>query len=394
MSLEIMVGKVLRQLAKLTLVSAVLIVALRPAFAQTETVVHSFVTGGKKPDGSLPFLATLLRDKTGKLYGTTQSGGAHNQGSIYRISFNKKGKAVEKLLYSFDYTDGSEPYGGLIMDKSGTLYGTTVAGGTTGYGTVFKLTKKGVQTVLHSFGAPGSGDGYYPYQGVVMDAAGNLYGTTVQGGTFNWGIVYKISSSGVYSKVYTFGGAPDGGSPVAGLTIDGSGNLFGTTASGGIYSNSGTVYEITAAGAYSKLHDVDIYTGEGSVLWGGVVLDSAGNLYGTTTGTVFQLTPGGVYTVLYTFGSQAGDGSSCYAGLVMDSAGNLYGTTLYGGSAGNGTVFEVTGLGSEKVPYDFGGTPDGSYPYSALTIDPSGNLYGTSHYGGSAGLGAVFKVVP
>ena len=381
----------------LILVSAL---ATATALGQTETVVHSFT--GYPKDGQSPFLGTLVRDKTGKLYGTTEYGGAHQGGALFRISFSKTGKATEKLLYSFTYSDGKSPYGGVILDKKGNVYGTTAGGGASGYGTVFSWTKKGgVEKVLHSFsGPPGGGaDGAFPYAALVMDSKGNLYGTTVQGGTFGQGTVFEITSTGTYKVVYVFGGAPDGGGPVAGLTIDAAGNLYGTTASGGIYSNSGTIYEITAAGAYSKLHDFDIYTGEGAAPWGGVAVDAASNLYGATNATVYEWSPGGTLTVLYTFGKQSGDGSGCYSTLVRDAAGNLYGTTLYGGAStscqgGCGTVFEVTGPGAEKVLYSFTGTPDGNYPQAGLVMDPAGNLYGVTGFGGASGAGTVFKVVP
>ena len=378
---------------------AFLMVSGQNAQAQTETVLYSF--GSKNFDGQAPFLGTLVRDKTGKLYGTTEFGGAHSGGSVFRITVSKTGKVTEKLLYSFTYSDGKSPYGGVILDKKGNLYGTTAGGGASGYGIVYSLTKKGVQKVLHSFsGPPGGGsDGAFPYGALVMDSKGNLYGTTVQGGTFGQGTVFEISSTGIYRVLYVFGGAPDGASPVAGLTIDAAGNLYGTTASGGIHSNSGTVYEITAGGAYSKLHDIDIFTGEGSAPWGGVVVDAAGNLYGATNATVFQLSPAGIYTVLYTLGTQAGDGSGCFASLVRDATGNLYGATLYGGTSANcqggcGTVFEVTGPGAEKVLHSFTGNPDGNYSQAGLVMDPAGNLFGVTGYGGAHNAGSVFKVVP
>lgn len=396
MAKQKMIGMWGKSIAVLIMASVFGVASGSLAVAQTETVIHSFT--GYQKDGQLPFLSTLIRDKTGKLYGTTEYGGAHQGGSVFRISFSKTGKATEKLLYSFTYADGKSPFGGLVIDKSSNLYGTTAGGGANGDGTVFKLTKKGIQTVLHSFSG-GPGDGAGPYGSLVMDKSGNLFGTTVGGGTLGFGTVFEISSAGVYKVLYNFAGAPDGAGPVASLFMDKAGNLYGTTASGGTYSNSGTVYKITAGGVYTKLHDFDIFTGEGAAAWGGVILDAAGNLYGTTNETVFQLKPDGTFTVFYTFGSQAGDGSGCFSGLTMDAAGNLFGTTLYGGSSANcqggcGTVFEVTGPGAEKVLYSFTGAPDGNYSQAGLVMDPAGNLYGVTGFGGASGDGTVFKVVP
>ena len=190
-----------RALALIALLVSVTAVQL--ALAQTETVIHSFAAG---KDGAYPYLATLTQDKTGKIYGTTQHGGANGEGTVFRISFTKTGKVQEKALYSFTAAHGSVPFGGVILDKKGNIYGTTNSGGTSNNGAVFKLTKTGVETVLHSF-TNSPGDGAYPYAGLVMDLTGNLYGTTAHGGTSGNGTVFKITSAGVYSLLYCLGSA-------------------------------------------------------------------------------------------------------------------------------------------------------------------------------------------
>lgn len=212
------------------------------------------------------------------------------------------------VLYSFQCgTDGAHPYSGLIQDKFGDLFGTTYYGGTFGKGTVFELTAAGAESVLYDF--TGNTDGGYPSAGLVPDAHGNVYGTTVGGGTSGQGVVFKLSRAGAETVLYDFTGGSSGGSPDAGLAVDPQGNFYGTTVNGG-----------------------------------------ANGL-----GTVFKLTPSGVHSVLYSFVGT--DGANPEAGLVRDTAGNLYGTTLNGGASGHGVVFKVTVSGSESVLHDFAGSP-------------------------------------
>ena len=206
---------------------------------------------------------------------------------------------TESVLYSFgtgNVHDGKSPNGGLVMDASGNLYGTTAIGGTDHFGTVFKITPSGVESVLHSFGTGNVHDGKYPNGGMVMDASGNLYGTTVFGGTANKGTVFKITPSGVESVLHSFGTVHGTVFPHGGMVMDASGNLYGTTVFGGT-NNLGTVFKITPSGVASVLHSF----GTGNV-WqdpnGGMVMAASGNLYGTTSlggtdhsGTVFRITP-------------------------------------------------------------------------------------------------------
>ena len=331
-------------------------------------------------------------------------------------------------LYSFTGgAAGEYPNAGLAIDTQGNLYGTTFYGGwiskrrPVAYGTVFELAPTGAETVLHSFTR--YPDGRYPYAGLIMDAQGNLYGTTSQGGTGTCygprrgcGTLFKVAPAGDETVLYSFGGSPDGQYPYyGGLTMDAQGNLYGATVLGGKGTcfgpgrkrvhNCGTVFELTAAGSEKVLHT---FAGspDGWSPWGGVIMDANGNLYGTTSdggayggaygyGTVFKLTSTGTETVLHSFCSQSGcpDGANPSGGLLMDLEGNLYGTTLSGGAYGAGTVFELTPDGTETVLYDFTGGADG-IGAGGLIMGLQGNLYGTTVGGGAYGKGTVFEVTP
>jgi uncharacterized repeat protein (TIGR03803 family) len=361
-------------------------------------------------------------DAAGILYGTANIGGLvggacgiDGCGTVYRVT--PKGK--ETVLYSFKggSTDGSYPDGGLIRDASGNLYGTAAVAGPGNAGIIFKLTPKGKETILHAF-AGGAADGAQPEGNLIADSGGNLYGTTFAGGgtgcneNQGCGVVFRLAPDGTETILHAFaGGSSDGASPYAGLVMDGAGNLYGTTSAGGA-SNDGTVFEVTADGAEAILHS---FAGgnDGMMPTAGLIMDAGGNLYGTTIdggslkgGTVFKLAANGAETVLYAFeGNSGGDGP--YAGLVMDAAANLYGTTLYGGMRhvcrdyGCGVVYELTPGGVEDVLFTFEGGTTGGLPYGGLAIDSKGNLLGTTYWGGNAckglrqpnkGCGTVFKL--
>jgi len=350
---------------------------------------------------------------------------------------------VENVLHSFtgSPSDGAGPYAGLTMDSSGNLYGTTASGGNSSncpsgcFGTVFELaSSSGMYTekLLYSFTGL-NGDGGNPYSSLIVDGAGNLYGTTANGGS--GGIVFElVNSSGSYTEkvLYGFtgftGSGDDGSNPVAGLLMDASGNLFGTTSNGGSKNcapGCGTVFElVNSSGVYTeKLLYIFTGTGngDGEDPTADLVTDSSGNLYGTTfgggssncfggCGTVFELVnSSGTYRekVLYSFTGTGGDGAYPYAGLMIDPSGNLYGTTYNGGAFNNcnggcGTVFELvnsSGTYAEKVLYSFtGSSGDGANPYGGLVTDPLGNLYGTTYSGGefnncNGGCGTAFELV-
>lgn len=363
----------------------------------TESILHSF--SGSPTDGS-NVDAGVTMDSAGNLYGTTEGGGANAEGSVFKIS----AAGVESTLYSFgaSTTDGFAPMAGLILDSAGNLYGTTFSGGANGYyGTVFKVSPSGTETIVHSFGVVTSGDAATPQAGVIMDGAGNLYGTGYTGGGVNNdGAVYEISAAGTESVLYSFPyGANGNANPAASLIMDSSGNLFGTSIFGGA-NNQGTVFKITAAASQSTLHSFGATAGDGANPEAPLIMDGDGNLYGTTdeggahnAGTVFEIDAAGTESILYSFGSSAADGLNPLAGLIMDGAGNLYGTTYNGGANGDGTVFKISAGGTESVLYSFGSNAtDGVNPRAGLIIDSVGNLYGTTQMGGVSNYGTVFEI--
>jgi uncharacterized repeat protein (TIGR03803 family) len=381
-------------LARLVLVLVVLVsIVFQTELAQAQTfkVLHKFAgSSGAYPYGG------LMQDSAGTLYGTTYSGGSFSAGTIFALIYG-----AGPVLHSFRGSDGSIPKGGLIRDQNGVLYGTTQEGGAFGLGTVFALSNTGSLTTLHSFA--GGSDGEYPFGGLVRDAQGNLYGTTQNGGDTTCsppdgcGTVWKLSSSGTETVLHNFSGT-DGGIPAYGsLLLDKAGNLYGVTAYGGP-SNDGVIFRITTSGSYTVLHN---FTGaDGSLAYGTPVPDGGGNLYGTAAqggtyggGTVWKLSSTGALTVLHHFTGGTGDGAYPLAGLVRDTTGNLYGVTYYGGSAGQGSVFKVKGRAFTLL-HSFNCASDGCYPVGALIRDENGILYGTGNVGGAHGVGTVWKLTP
>jgi len=387
------------------------------ATAQTETVLYNF-TGGA--DGGYP-ASPLVLDGLGNVYGTTVFGGsfppqcsAAGCGVVFEVS----PAGTETILQTFSWADGAAP-NALIRDAAGNLYSTAQVGGAVNAGAVWALTPSGTERVLYDF--PQVADGAFPRAGLVRDTKGNFYGTTEQGGYFGGscsnggcGTVFKVTPAGTGTVLFSFVGPPSANYPTAGLILDAQGNLYGTTASGGVYGY-GTVYQVTPAGVSTVLYS---FAGQpdGAYPFGALLRDAHGDLYGTTAaggtgtaaacgggcGTVFELSSSGRYRVLYSF-KGVPDGSNPAAGLIQDSEGNLYGTTELGGNpanfSGSGTVFKLTPAGNEKVLYTFTGGADGAYPLAALVMDKQGNLYGTTEEGGASGFGSlgygtVFKLVP
>jgi uncharacterized repeat protein (TIGR03803 family) len=337
-------------------------------------------------------------------------------------------KAVgqEQVLHAFSGRDGGLSYSSLIFDTAGNLYGTTEGGGhyarpcpSYGCGTVFKLTpgtNGWTETVLHRFDVA---DGDVPEAGMIFDAAGNLYGTTYSGGRKGYGTVFKLTpgANGRWTErvLHSFDGHyPNHGyGPQGGVIFDATGNLYGTTTYGGRHGqHSGTVFELTPGvnGNWTArvLHN---FYAQASMPNAGLVMDAAGNLYGTAStggritpacpagcGAVFKLTPGmnGKWTYAeYPFDST--DGATPNGGLILDAAGNLYGATAQGGTAGSGVVFKLVPSTDDKwteiVLHSFSGN-DGSTPYGNLIFDAAGDLYGTTVSGGSFGFGTAFELVP
>ena len=349
-----------------------------------ETTLYSFAGG---LDGVAPF-APLLCNADGSVYGTTSSGGASGAGTIFRV--DRSGHKA--TLYSFTGgTDGGYPYYGLVQDWAGSLYGTTVAGGSYGQGVVFKLDRRGHETVLYSF--TGGADGGSP-NNIIRDWAGNIYGTTYSGGTSNAGVVFKLDRRGNETVLYSFTGGADGAYPFYGVVEDLWGNLYGTTANGGA-SGAGVVFKVDPMGNETVLYS---FTGgaDGGYPSAGVSLDFSGNLYGTSAagangcGVAFKVDPHGNESVLYTFTCST-DGAYPNAGLVFDWEGNLYGDTAGGGNAGFGAVFKLNPYGQETVLYGFPAS-DGAYPQAGVVEDSGGNLYGTTNGGGAHAAGIVYKI--
>ncbi len=352
-------------------------------------VLYSF---GGSGDGANPY-ARLINVK-GMLYGTTAYGGANGDGTVFSITPS----GTETVLHSFGGSgDGNTPFAGLINVK-GTLYGTTSQGGANcnssgGCGTVFAITPSGTETVLHSFG--GSGDGNGPLSGLIK-VKGTLYGTTMEGGANGDGAVFSITPSGTEAVLYSFkGGSADGEFPLAGL-IHVKGKLYGTTVYGGA-SDDGTVFSITPSGTETVLYGFKAGSGDGERPYAGLI-DVNGTLYGTThlggangDGAVFSIAPSGTESVLYSFKGGSADGEYPYARLTSVKD-RLYGTTIEGGANGVGTVFSLTRSGTETVLHSFGGSGDGQYPYYGGLVNVKGKLYGTTYYGGANGNGTVFRL--
>ncbi len=369
------------------------------------TVLYGFANIG---DGMNPH-AGLVQGSDGNFYGTTLNGFT-GLGTVFQLTPG----GAEKVLHSFAgaNSDGANPRAGLIQDSNnGNLYGTTSGGGANNLGTVFQIATAGAETLLYSFDGT---HGAAPYAGLIQDSTGNLYGTTYSGGANNLGTVFKLTpptspaTTWTETVLYSFSGNNDGANPRAGLIRDSAGNLYGTTSIGGASGlGYGTVFKLTPGGAETVLHSFGGGS-DGVHPYAGVIQDSAGNLYGTTygggantLGTVFRITPAGAETVLYSFSGGYFDGATPRAGLIQDSAGNLYGTTSAGGAFGFGTVFKLAPPPSttvtywtESVLYSFFSSPDGAYPYAGLIQDNAGNFYGTTSAGGPMGGGTVFEFTP
>ena len=385
--------------------------------ASTPHTIYTFPANGADgfPSGGLVF------DSAGNLYGTTDSSGTSNYGTVFELSLGPNGVWIETVLYRFkgahfgggNNQDGESPQTGVIIDGAGNLYGTTTVGGTIGTcqggcGTAFKLSPDGhggwTESVIYRFyGIKGK----FPY-GLVRDAAGTLYGTTLSGGSFGHGTVFRLKQNlnGTWSEtvLHNFAGGADGFSPYAGLVLDNAGNLYGTTLEGGDYSvcsiGCGTVFTLTRAGkTWTERVIYNFNYPDGAYPDTPLTVDSAGNLYGTSfggdshnDGVVYRLAPSnGIWTesVLHYFGSP-GDGSKTYVGVVLDGAGNLFGTTPFGLSY-DGNIFELTptpsGPWTETILYSpplHSGTP----PTSALTW----NAAHTSLFGIAATI--VYEIAP
>ena len=412
---------------RIALLSAILVIFafdVVPAMS-AEKVLHVFQGG---TDGLVP-QGALIADNAGDLYGTTDGGGGgtncfegdtYGCGTVYEITAG----GTESVLHAFKGgCDGSDPFGGMVRDKQGNLYGTTATGGicnsSAGNGTIFKLTPGGTESVLYAF--QGGSDGSVPIGSLISDKDGNLYGATQGGGAFSGadcanvgcGTVFELKPDGTRVTLYTFQGGTDGAVPFAGLIADTNGNLYGTTVEGGNLaecspSGCGVVFKVAADGSESALYTFQ-GGADGAAPRSTLIADTVGNLYGTVTfggnvqscrppggcGAVFKFAPDGTESVLYAFNGGS-DGAIPYAGVTMDKSGNLYGTTYYGGSTachgnGCGTVFNLAPDGTETVLHAFKRLNKGRMPAASLLLK-SGILYGTATAGGTSNNGVVFSV--
>jgi uncharacterized repeat protein (TIGR03803 family) len=392
----------------LTVVAVILTLVSGSWGAAKEKVIHRF----QYVKGDVPY-AGLVFDGQGNLYGTTLQGGTHGRGTAFELS-PEGGGWTETVLYNFNNApDAANPYGGLVLDTAGNLYGTTYYGGTSNRGAVYKLTRgsngKWTESILYSFA---DGD---PGGALVFDAKGNLYGTTTGDGvTYHAGTVFELTpaSGGNWnaSVLYSFKGNEygDGNSPYCTLTFDNAGDIYGTTLYGGA-KDSGTVFKLTLSKGVWTESILYSFTGEsdGASPYAGVTMDGSGKLYGTSLYSVFELKPtsggGWRFSVLHDLRGTNGDGLSSYSGVVIDKKGNLYGTTRQGGVGCNypgcGIAFKLApqpdGSWKETILHDFESADDGSYSAAGLTLDQAGNLYGTTSFGGGEfGYGTVFEITP
>jgi uncharacterized repeat protein (TIGR03803 family) len=429
-----------RRASTFTLTFAVIAAALSftpQAHADRYKVVYTFQDGS---DGSGPE-SNLLPDGAGGFYGTTYAGGGATTcvydagcGTVYHISPTKSGAWTETVLYRFGGSpDAGGPLGALVKDSAGNLYGSTSGGGTLNCGTVFELSPPAVgnawtDTVLHSFPC-GTSDGSQPEGGLTWGPGGVLYGITEYGGYYDLdcyevgcGTVFQLlppaqaGGSWTESVIHEF--SPEevsaGGGVNLGLVVR-DGILYGATGEGGTYYD-GSVLELSQQVGSWTYQDIFSFAefeapGNGYYPYAGVVLDGAGNIYGTAGsggsgyGVVYELTePGLALNVLYSFEGSPNDGSDSKASLAFDTAGNLYGTTAYGGSeagqlcrtSGCGVVFELSnssGAWSETVLHTFVGGTDGAYPFTPVYVH-NGIVFGTAHNGGAKSAGIVFEIIP
>jgi uncharacterized repeat protein (TIGR03803 family) len=397
--------------------------AMPTVFAQTFQVIHNF-TG---PDGQDAY-AGLTMDQAGSLYGTAVQGGAYGLGVVFKLKRSGTGWILVPL-YSFrGGADGANPESRVIIGPDGALYGTTIGGGGAGCdlqggcGTVYSLKppltvcKSALcpwrETVLHRF--TGGADGSYPYLGdLVFDHSGNIYGTASGGGLgceYGCGTVFQLSpsmGSWTLNTIYSFTGGSNGSYPAGGVIFDKAGNLYGTVPQGGD-SGAGLVYKLTPSGAAWMESTIYAFGTEAYQPLAGLIFDAAGNLYGTTVfggsgggGTVYEVQPSNgswTATVLYGFSGYEGPMDK----LVMDSQGNLYGTSTLTGDDAKGEVFKLApsnGGWAFTELYAFTGGSDGYFPSGNVILDASGNLYGTTGAGGSGagcggGCGVVFEIAP
>ncbi len=391
------------------IVALSLLGAATRSMAQQEHVLYSF---GNAIDGSDP-QGDLVFDAAGNFYGTTWAGGAYGSGTVYELTPSADGSWREKVLYSFgNGTDAANPRSGVIFDAAGrNLYGTTVNGGAYGLGTVFELSLApgGAwrDKILFSFNGT---DGTAGWDKLVFDRAGNLYSTAGSGGAYGAGNIYQLKphADGTWTQtvLHSFGNGTDGAYSQGGLIFGANGNLYGMTTYGGTSGYYGTVFELShnpgAGWTETVLHN---FAGgsDGANPFAGVIFDHAGNLYGVTYlgQTVFKMTPGagGSWTLntLYSFDENATQGSGPWPTVTLDTAGNIYGTAQFGDPFNGGTAFEMKpttdGNWDYTVLHSFGSIPgDGLSPSFTRLVGRDGAVYGITWEGGRYGGGTFYEI--
>jgi uncharacterized repeat protein (TIGR03803 family) len=429
-------------LATLALTLAMIVTSTR-ATAQTLTVLYNFDYSGDGGQDPYEPSAGVVFDKAGNIYGPTLMGGPNGlssgYGTVYELSPAAGGGWNNTVLYTFTnkkYSNGYGPQSSLVVDAAGNLYGTRPSQGADGDGMVFELSPAAgggwTEQGIHSFN---NTNGDAPLGGLIIDASGNLYGTTASGGAYYSGTVFELSpvAGGGWKEqlLHSFKHSKqDGFDPgYTSLTMDAAGNIYGTTTNGGAnvspmcQQGCGTVFEVSPAGdghwTEKVLHNFNDNGTDGALPRSGVIIDAAGNLYGTTDqggtgtckgdgidgcGTVFELSPatGGGWTesILFNFSETGSEGSYPFYGLTMDAAGNLYGTTGLNGALGGGSIFELSpaagGGWTPTVLYSFNARGTGpTAPAGSLVFDATGNLYGATSAGGNlAGGGTVYEITP
>jgi uncharacterized repeat protein (TIGR03803 family) len=394
---------------------AVVLVLALSAWASTEKVLRNFDSS----DGADPWSNYFISDAKGNLYGATGDGGTYGVGVVFELTLAGK----ETVLYEFKgqaNKDGAAPHGHLAFDTKGNIYGTTQSGGTNNTGTVYELSPKSgggwKEKVLYNFSASGTADGADPSAGLEIAPDGTMYSTTPDGGAYGAGVIFsltKTSKGWKQTVLHSINFPADGGFPYEGLLRDEAGNLYGAAPSGGT-AGYGVIYRVshTKKGwVDTVLYSFTDTNGDGSGLyWIDLISDKAGNIYGATSfggtngsGTVWEL----VYSkskntysesILYEFGaSGSGDGNNPYGGLAMDTDGNLYGTTLNGGSSNLGAFYKLTKHGKtwkETILHSFLGANDGAEPTGNPYVDAEGRLYGMAETGGTSNLGIVYRITP
>ena len=350
------------------------------------SVIKGFEDWGKAPNGDL-----LLGDD-GNFYGMTYTGGTYTYpGTIFMMTPTGAITILRQLNGS---VDGQYPYGELTKGADGNFYGVTSSGGTNTYGTIFKITPDGTYTVLKNFNI--TTDGSNPRGHLVLAKDGNFYGITYGGGQYGGGTIFKVTPGGVFTTIHSLNKTTEGGNSYGSLTEGKDGNLYGITYGGGTY-NYGTIFKVTTSGALTVLRHLNGTT-DGSNSESDLIQAKDGNFYGmcygggaNANGTIFKITPSGNFTILKALSSSK-DGGFPYGNLFQNKDGLLYGMTRTGGAGSSGTIFSITTAGVYKVLHSFVGASEGSTPNGSLVRGSDGNLYGMTSTGGTYGWGTAFKV--